>query len=203
MGPPHQKPFRAWRLQSAPGKVNKMKDNTITMEKPSLTAEILGILKENSGELPEGYTGAEWIEAANEIAKLEDRVSLKIPWCVWDYELDEFGVNVMESRYDHLGRDKAMDDDGVVDEGWQPKPERRSRNDVLAILAWIPIKREDPDLPLFAVTKMLNNDNIVELTRMVMKFWGVDMDAIEERMRQVIESGEQPQEAGEDANFPT
>lgn len=172
-----------------------MKDkDTITMEKPSLTKEILGILKENSAELPEGYTGEEWVEAAGLIANLEDRVSLKIPWCVWDYELDERGVNVMESRYDHLGRDKAIDEDGVEDENWQPKPERRSRNDVLAILAWIPIKREEPDIPLEAVARMLNNDNIVEITRMVMKFWGVDMDAIEERMRQITESDEESQE---------
>lgn len=175
-------------------------------EKSTLAQEIVAVLKENAEETPEGYTGAEWIEAAEMLSELKTPIILGIPWCIFDLELDEFGVHKLESQYDHLGRRNDLDEDGNIDPDWIPGPKRRSRNDVLAILAWVPMKRELPDLTLDDVKKLMNDGNIIELTTMVFKFWGVDTEAVAERIAALTaeaEEGETPEkpEAAEPVNF--
>lgn len=176
-------------------------------DKVPLTKEILSILKESAEEHPEGYTCKEWIEAAE---LMPDDTFFAIPWCVWDLVVDEFGVPKMESKYDNLGRRRDLDDEGNVDPEWTPMPKRWSRNDILAILTWIPLKREDPDLTLDDVEKMLNDKSISKITRMVFKFWGVNLAEAEERLAELMkqaesESGDESkdvkQEAEKNGNF--
>jgi hypothetical protein len=170
----------------------------IQMEKLSLTQEIVEILKDNGAEKPEGYDGKEWIEAADLISKLEPPVILEIPWCAWDIAEDGFGVTIMESKYDHLGNRKDLKEDGEVDPDWQPKPKRVARYDVLAILIWIPMKREQPEITLDEVKVMMNDFNIREITRKVFAFWGVDVAPIERQMEE-IERRTEEEEAGEES----
>jgi hypothetical protein len=177
-------------------------------ENRSLTQEMLAVLEASAEEAPEGYDGKEWIKAARLIAELDPPTSLGIPWCIFDLEEDEFGVTKMESKFDHLGRRKDLDEDGNEDPDWTPQPKRRSRNDALAILAWVPLLREDPELSLEAVQGMLHDGNIRELTRMVFKFWGVDVAEIQERLERLAASAEPEEqapgevEASEPVNFP-
>lgn len=180
-------------------------------EERTLTQEILGILKENSEESTEGYNGAEWIKAADLISKLEPPVILAIPWCVFDLEVDEFGENVLENRYDHLGRRKDIDKNGDEIPDWKPLPRRKGRNDALAILLAVASERELPNITPDDVAKMLHNGNIQELTNKAFKFWGVDIEGIAEKLEEMRASaaeGETPEveapearEAESDENF--
>lgn len=159
------------------------------MSEQTLTQEILGILKDVSEEDEERYNGNELIEAAETLMALENPVYLAIPWCVWDFDLDEYGQPKESLGYDHLGRKT----EGVLRTG----PKRISRIDVLAILTWIVTKREDPEIALDDVRKMLNEGNISKLTRRVYYFWGVDLDAMEKRTAERMETlREQAEEAG-------
>ncbi len=139
--------------------------------KQTLTQEIIHILKDNAEENSEGYTGAEWIEAADLISQLPKKTVLAIPWCAFDIELDEFGEAIKELRYSERGERNDLDEDGKVDPDWQPEPRRTARYDVLAILIWIPMKREEPDITLDEVKGLMNDENLRVLTRKVYFFW--------------------------------
>ncbi len=177
----------------------------MTEKKLSLTQEIVKILRDTTDESSEGYTGAEWIEAAEEISKLPKPTVLQIPWCAWDIEHDEFGQPVMESRYDRLGQRKDLDDDGNEDPDWEPSAKREARYDVLAILVWIPMKREEPKISIEDVQKLMNDMNIREITRKVFAFWGVPLAAIEEQIEAVAsgDTEKDEQEAEKSENFTT
>ena len=93
-------------------------------KKLSLAQEIVSVLKDNAEENSEGYTGTEWIEAADLISKLPKKTVLAIPWCTFDIELDEFGEAIKESRYSGRGERRDLDDDGEIDPDWEPQPSR-------------------------------------------------------------------------------
>ena len=174
-------------------------------EKKTVSQQIAELLKSNAEELPECYIGIEWIEAVEQISLLREPAVLQIPWCVTDLMLDEHGVTVLESEYNRLGGLKAQREDGTIDEKWLPRAERRSRFDILAILAWIPMKREDPEIQLEDVSKLICADNVREISRMVFKFWGIDLEAVEERIAQVeadAEESERKEEAEDTGDFP-
>lgn len=154
------------------------------MSEQTLTQEILGILKDVSEEDAGRYDGRELIEALEAIAALENPVYLAIPWCIHDFVLDEFGQVQLSIGYDYLGR--------KLEASRAEMPMRKSRPDVLAILAWIPLKRDNPELSLDEVTAMLNDGNLGPLTRKIYYFWGVDLDAMDaraEEIRKRIEDG--------------
>jgi hypothetical protein len=184
----------------------------MTEKKLSLAQEIVSILKDNADETPEGYTGAEWIEAADLISQLPKKTVLAIPWCAWDIELDEFGEAILEPRYDNLGYDKALGDDGEIDPDWQPRARREARYDILAILIWIPMKREEPEITLDAVKGLMNNTNIKEIVQKVYVFWGIPAWAMKDQITEAEESedeseGDQEGEADQEevaaeVNFP-
>lgn len=176
----------------------------IKMEETSLTQEIISILRDNASEDPEGYTGAEWIEAADLIRKLDPPGILDMPWCIYDLEVDQHGMTKMQSRYDSLSRRRDLDENGEVDPEWEPQPRRRTRNDVLSILAWIPMKRTEPDTTLEEVRNMMTDLNARDLVHKVFKFWGVDVLALEERLIKLAENAgaDAPKEEAQDtANF--
>jgi hypothetical protein len=179
----------------------------MTEKKSSLAQEIVSILKDNADESPEGYTGAEWIEAADLISQLPKKTVLAIPWCAWDIELDEFGEAVLESRYDRLGQRKDLNEDGEVNPDWQPPAKREARYDVLAILIWIPMKRIEQDTTLDMVKNRMNDMNIREVTRKVFAFWGVPIQAIEDQIEAGESEDDQEGEADQkevaaEVNFP-
>lgn len=151
-------------------------------EKKTLTQEIADLLKQNAEELPEGYTGVEYIEA---IELLPSDTVLDIPFCIADIVTDDRGVTVMESEYTVSGRHLAEKEDGTRDEKWRPRAKRRSRFDVLAVLLLIPLKRETPEMLLEDVTKMISEDNVKELSRFAYKFWGVDLDEIGKQLDEI------------------
>lgn len=174
------------------------------MEKISLAEEIISVLRDNADENPEGYKGTEWIEAASLLRDLDPPVILDIPWCIYDLEVDEFGVNIMQSRFDSLSRRRDLDENGEIDPEWEAQPRRRTRNDVLSILAWIPVKRDEPDTTLEQVRNMMTDLNARDLVHKVFKFWGVDVLALEERLIKLAEDAgtDAPKEEAPDtANF--
>lgn len=182
----------------------------------TLTQQIAGVLKANAEDKPEGYIGSEKAEALALLADLKPPIVLRIPWCVWDYELDEFGTPVLELEYSAWGtsnrpeiEEQDSEEEKQKKENWKPRPKRVDRIDALAILAWIPMKREDPEITLGQVTDLLNHETIREITRMVFKFWGIDLAPIEEALDKLVESEEEgepdkatkAEEAEETANF--
>lgn len=159
-------------------------------DKLSLSQEIASILRDSSEESSEGYTGAEWIEAVESLPK--DTI-LAIPWCAWDLQVDEFGVTMIQSRYNHLGQRNDVDENGEVIPNWEPEPKRVARYDVLAVLIWIPMKREEPDVTLDQVKLLMNDMNIREVTRKVFAFWGVDIAPIEKQIEAAEEESQDPE----------
>jgi hypothetical protein len=126
-------------------------------------------------EQSEFFITEEWDEA---VSLLPDDVNLSIPLCVHDLIKDEMGAIVLEDRYDAFGnrRDiKTVDGKEVDDPDWEPKPKRRIRYDVFAILAWIAAKRDEPELALDEVRKKISGDVFDEIYDDVMYFWGFDM----------------------------
>lgn len=172
----------------------------MTVKNKTVAQEIADLLKQNAEEVPEGYTGTEWTEAVGLLSSLETPPILKIPWCISDLMLDERGMTKLESEYDATGNLKSLDEDGVEDPNWQAQPERRSRFDILAILAWIPMKRSDPDALLEDIGAMISADNVIKITRMVFTFWGVNVKAAEEQIAQLEEDAE-TEEAEDTGDF--
>jgi hypothetical protein len=130
----------------------------------------------------EGYTATEWTEAAE---NLPDDVVLGMPWCVFDLEKDEMGSVVMQEPFDQFSNPR--DEVG---------PKRRLRYDVLAILAWIPAKRENPDLTIQDVSDRINEDNVNDILDSVFVFWGIDLPALRKlrEEREAAEAGEEKPE---------
>lgn len=164
----------------------------------TLTQKITSVLKESAGINSEGYIGSEWTEAADRLSKLDPPVVLGIPWCVWDYVLDEFGEPVLEVEYDSWGRSKKpeiteqdSEEEKEKKRNWKPKPKRVDRKDVLAILLLAPMQREDPGITVEQIGTMLNHETIRESTRMVFKFWGVDLAPIEENLAKLADALEE------------
>lgn len=157
----------------------------------TLTQQIAQTLSESADDNPEGYTGAEMIEA---LAALPDDTVLPIPWCIYDIQLDEFGEAKVESKYDHLGKRKDLDEDENEIEDWEPAVMRRVRWDVTAVLAWIPMRREDPEMTLDRVKGMLRDGNIGKIIRMTFAFWGVPLKEIEERVAEEVAAEEESEE---------
>lgn len=184
------------------------KGHVMAEKKKTIVQEIADLLKQNAEELPEGYTGAEWVEAVEQLALLSEPVILQIPWCVADLMVDERGVTKMENAYTATGRLKSEKDDGTIDETWEAEPERRTRFDVLAVLAWIPMKRTDPDILVTDISRMLSEGNTQEITRMIFRFWGVDVLSAEEQIRKIEEDAQnentevKKEEATEAGDFP-
>lgn len=172
----------------------------ITMDKSSLTKEMLDILQESAEEGGEGYDGEEYIGAAKMIAELDPPVVCDIPWCIYDIRLDEHGIAIPISRYDSGGLRIDLKDDGKTpDPEWEPRPRRFTRLDAAAILAWYPLKREDPDITIEDIKGMMRGGNLRDFIRKVFKFWDVDLEAMEDRARERLEEAEAN---GEDIEKP-
>jgi hypothetical protein len=138
----------------------------------------------------------EWSEA---VSLLPDDVVCAIPFCVYDLKLDEMGAVVLEKAYDDHGRLRALKKDGSVDPKWEPKPVRWLRYDVFAILAWIAVKREEPDMTLAEMRELINGELFEQIHDDVMLFWGLDMGRL--RAIQEDQEGEEATgEAGEDVD---
>ena len=181
------------------------KGYVMTVVKKTLTQEIADLLQANTAENTEGYNGEEMIEAIKLIADLDPPVILAIPFCIYDFVVDERGVTAMESKFDRAGNRKDLNDDGTVDPEWEAKPDRKSRVDVLAILAWLPLRRQLPETTLAEATFMLNAGNLQEITRTVFKFWGVDYEKAAEALKAVeddLEEVKKEREVVETADFP-
>jgi hypothetical protein len=158
----------------------------------SVVHEIALALKDVSADDLSRYDGVEWAEAVSLLAELPQPVYLKIPWCVSDYVLDEFGQVVMDIETDDSGR--VPDPEAMI-------PRRAFRVEVLAILAWIPLKRKDPDLTLQEVQMTLNEGNIRTVLRKVFYFWGVDLERLDAAVDHAAEQSEAEERAEEPANF--
>lgn len=163
----------------------------------TLTQQIAQTLSESADDNKEGYTGAEMIDA---LKALPDDTTLPIPWCMYDLRLDEFGEPERESKYTYTGKRKDLDEDGNEIEDWEPGIIRRLRWDIVAVLTWVPMKREDPEVTLDQVKDMLHDMNVGKITRMVFAFWGVPLKDIEKRVAEAIsaaEAGESEEEEEE------
>jgi hypothetical protein len=112
----------------------------------------------------EGYTATEWTEAAE---NLPDNVVLGMPWCIFDLELDTMGSVVMQEGFDQFGNPRE-----------EIGPKRKLRYDVLAVLAWIPHKRENPEATIQDVSDRINDSNINDILDSVFIFWGIDLPAL-------------------------
>lgn len=168
-------------------------------KKLTVAQEIAELLKQNANETPEGYKGTEWVEA---VELLPSDLILKIPFCVYDMIRDEHGVIKLESKYGRGGLRLDERADGTIDPDWEASPERRLRLDVLAVLAWIPLRRETPDMTLEAVLDLINDENVRDLMNLTYKFWGIDVDKVEKQIEEAeaeLEARQESQDAGTDA----
>jgi hypothetical protein len=166
------------------------------------TAErIASVLKELDIEESDQYIAEEWIEAVDEIGKLDKPVTLEIPFCIYDLKLDATGEVVLQKRFDEYGNRRDLDEDGEIKESWRPGPVRVFRFDVFCILAWIAMKREDPDLTLGHLRGVMNDELLEAIHDDVMFFWGIDIKSLREIQEQVDDTARLGGEA-EILDFP-
>lgn len=136
---------------------------------------------------PNKYSAADYREAWGKIRKLEPKVTLGIPACIYDYLRDENGDLIMEEQFDLGGNLVSL----------EKKPAREQRFDVLAILAQQAAKYGDPDITEEQILERLNDDNIASVITAVMGWWGVA------KPEDAEDDGETPLEDGEDAPLET
>jgi hypothetical protein len=127
---------------------------------------------------PKKYNGTDFTLAWDNLPK---DVTMGIPWCVYQYLKTDDGEFIFEEQIDRQGN--------LVSE--EKKPARRTRIDVLSVLAWVAVRKRKPDMTPEKIAAGITDENLYQIIRSTFAFWGVTLPTEEDLIEMVDMEGEE------------